>query len=107
MVDPEFHADRATVIGLVQGMGRASTKLAATPVEKRLLAKMGPNALAGAHIMRSIELMLMQGHNLADTMARHRQMIEIIQKVMMGMASSANLPDSDTAFPPVDDVAVH
>lgn len=107
MVDPEFQKDQATVIGLVQGMGRASTKLAATPVEKRLLAKMGPNALAGAHIMRSIELMLMQGHNLTDTMARHMQMVEMIQKVMTGMAKSAGLPDSETAFPPVDDVAMH
>jgi hypothetical protein len=68
MVDPEFHADKATVIGLVKGMGRASTKLAEMPVEERLLAKMGPNALADTHIMRSIELMLMQGHNLGDTM---------------------------------------
>jgi hypothetical protein len=34
-------------------------------------------------------------------------MVEIIQKVMMEMVKSADLPDSDTAFAPVDDVAVH
>src|SRR4051812_33747420 len=36
-------------------IGRASVKLAEPPVDRKLLSKMGPNALAGAYIMRSVE----------------------------------------------------
>jgi hypothetical protein len=89
MNDPEFLKEQEEALGLVKAMGRASVKLAESPVDKKLLSKMGPNALAGAHIMRSVELMLMQGLSVEDTFSQHRQMVETLHHAMSDMLATA------------------
>ena len=80
--DPEFLKEQQEASGLVRAMGRASVKLAESPIDKKLLSKMGPNALAGAHIMRSIELMLMKGEDVAATFRLHKEMVEVLHRAM-------------------------
>jgi hypothetical protein len=88
--DPEFLKEQQEASGLVRAMGRASVKLAESPVEKKLLSKMGPNALAGAHIMRSVELMLMQGNDLEATFSQHREMVEVLHRAMADILAMAD-----------------
>jgi hypothetical protein len=86
----EFLKDQAFAIELVKSMGRASVKLAESPVDRKLLAKMGPNKLAGAYIMRSVELMVMQGGTVQEIMQQHSQMVEVIHKAMTAMLEESD-----------------
>lgn len=87
--DPEFLKEREEASGLISAMGRASVKLAELPIDKKLLSKMGPNALAGAHIMRSVELMLMQGLGVEDTFSQHKEMVEVLHRAMAEILAMA------------------
>jgi hypothetical protein len=91
---------------LFRRMGRASCKIADSSLEKKLRQKLGPNGLAGAHILRSYELMLEQGKNLDDTIRQHQQMVDMLRRILNDNVRQHGL-DTDTPFSMAADAQKH
>ena len=88
---------------LVRGIGGSAKTFSKSPLERQLLSKVGPHALAGAYILRSLELMIHYRHALADALEDHQGLVDILREQLIDQL--ADPPGN--ASPPTSSVKKH